>query len=254
MRSRLFSTRSARVAASAAAVAAALSLTACGGAEDGKKAAGAAQPAASAGSAPAAGQDSSAGSDAGASSGAGSANGSRGTGPSAKSPSGAGSQGGHGAQATPAKTGSGGKHGASTGAKSTTCTAANTKVTVSKLSRPINHILLTLTNTGSTRCDAYHYPALRFDDAQAPTDVLQSSKPQSVVSVEPGRSAYAAVRTSDATGEAEGGRTVHSLDVFFANRDGSYAERPAHPTLPKGTYIDDSAQVTYWQSELDNAL
>ncbi|GCD36665.1 hypothetical protein OEIGOIKO_04441 [Streptomyces chrestomyceticus JCM 4735] len=244
MRSRLFSTRTARVAASAAAVAAALSLTACGGAEDGKKAAGAAQPAASAGSAPAPGQDSS----------AGSANGSGGTGPSAKSPSGAGSQGGHGAQATPTRTGSGGKHGASTGAKSTPCTAANTKVTVSKLSRPINHILLTLTNTGSTRCDAYHYPALRFDDAQAPTDVLQSSKPQSVVSVEPGRSAYAAVRTSDATGEAQGGRTVHSLDVFFANRDGSYAERPAHPTLPKGTYIDDSAQVTYWQSELDNAL
>ncbi|WP_206506532.1 DUF4232 domain-containing protein [Streptomyces chrestomyceticus] len=242
MRSRLFSTRTARVAASAAAVAAALSLTACGGAEDGKKAAGAAQPAASAGS------------DTGSGSGAGSANGSGSTGPSAKSPSGAGSQGGHGAQATPARTGSGGKHGASTGAKSTPCTAANTKVTVSKLSRPINHILLTLTNTGSTRCDAYHYPALRFDDAQAPTDVLQSSKPQSVVSVEPGRSAYAAVRTSDATGEAEGGRTVHSLDVFFANRDGSYAERPAHPTLPKGTYIDDSAQVTYWQSELDNAL
>ncbi|MFI2237409.1 DUF4232 domain-containing protein [Streptomyces chrestomyceticus] len=250
MRSRLFSTRTARVAASAAAVAAALSLTACGGAEDGKKAAGAGQPAASAGSAPAAGQDSSAGSG----SGSGPADGSGGTGPSAKSPSGAGSQGGHGAQATPARTGSGGKHGASTGAKSTPCTAANTKVTVSKLSRPINHILLTLTNTGSTRCDAYHYPALRFDDAQAPTDVLQSSKPQSVVSVEPGRSAYAAVRTSDATGEAEGGRTVHSLDVFFANRDGSYAERPAHPQLPKGTYIDDSAQVTYWQSELDNAL
>ncbi|MEU7201556.1 DUF4232 domain-containing protein [Streptomyces sp. NPDC045470] len=249
MRSRLFSTRTARVAASAAAVAAALSLTACGGAEDDKKAAGAGQPVASAGSAPAAGQGSSAGSDAGPGSGSADA-----SGPSAKSPSGAGSQGGHGSQASPARTGSGGKHGTSTGGKSTTCTAANTKVTVSKLSRPINHILLTLTNTGSTRCDAYHYPALRFDDAQAPTDVLQSSKPQSVVSVEPGQSAYAAVRTSDATGEAEGGRTVHSLDVFFANRDGSYAERPAHPKLPKGTYIDDSAQVTYWQSELDNAL
>ncbi|WP_030024802.1 DUF4232 domain-containing protein [Streptomyces monomycini] len=252
MRSRLFSTRTARVAASAAAVTAALSLTACGGAEDGKKAAGAGQPVAAAGSAPAAGQDPSAGTDAG--SGSGSADGSGGTGPSAKAPSGAGSQSGHGSQASPTRAGAGSKHGTSTGGKSTTCSAANTKVTVSKLSRPINHILLTLTNTGSTRCDAYHYPALRFDDAQAPTDVLQSSKPQSVVSVEPGRSAYAAVRTSDATGEAGGGRTVHSLELFFANRDGGYAERSAHPKLPKGTYIDDSAQVTYWQSELDNAL
>ncbi|MFK8847533.1 DUF4232 domain-containing protein [Streptomyces sp. Ac-502] len=247
MRSRLFSTRTARVAASAAAVAAALSLTACGGAEDGKKAAGAGQPVAAAGSAPAAGQGSSAGTDAGS----GSADGSV---PSAKSPSGAGSRSGHGSQASPTRAGSGGKHGTSAGGKSTTCSAANTKVTVSKLSRPVNHILLTLTNTGSTRCDAYHYPALRFDDAQAPTDVLQSSKPQSVVSVEPGQSAYAAVRTSDATGEAGGGRTVHSLELFFANRDGGYAERSAHPKLPKGTYIDDSAQVTYWQSELDNAL
>ncbi|MFI9233924.1 DUF4232 domain-containing protein [Streptomyces rimosus] len=240
MPSRLFTTRTARIAASAAAVAAAFSLTACGGGEDGKKAAGAARPAASAG------PDASAPSEG--------ANGSGGTGPSAKSPSGAGSQGGHGSNATSAKAGAGGKRGAATGGKSTACTAANTKVTVSKLSRPINHLLLTLTNTGSTRCDAYHYPALRFDDAQAPTAVREDSKPQAVVSVEPGKSAYAAVRTSDPTGEAEGGKTVRSLEVFFANRDGGYYDRSTRPALPKDTYIDDSAQVTYWQSELDDAL
>ncbi|MEN2420187.1 DUF4232 domain-containing protein [Streptomyces rimosus] len=240
MPSRLFTTRTARIAASAAAVAAAFSLTACGGGEDGKKAVGAARPAASAGpdaSAPSEGAD-----------------GSGGTGPSAKSPSGAGSQGGHGSNATSAKAGAGGKRGAATGGKSTACTAANTKVTVSKLSRPINHLLLTLTNTGSTRCDAYHYPALRFDDAQAPTAVREDSKPQAVVSVEPGKSAYAAVRTSDPTGEAEGGKTVRSLEVFFANRDGGYYDRSTRPALPKDTYIDDSAQVTYWQSELNDAL
>ncbi|MFH8748609.1 DUF4232 domain-containing protein [Streptomyces rimosus] len=240
MPSRLFTTRTARIAASAAAVAAAFSLTACGGGEDGKKAAGADRPAASAG------PDASAGSAP--------SEGGVGTGPSAKSPSGAGSQGGHGSNATSAKAGAGGKHGAATGGKSTACTAANTKVTVSKLSRPINHLLLTLTNTGSTRCDAYHYPALRFDDAQAPTAVREDSKPQAVVSVEPGKSAYAAVRTSDPTGEAEGGKTVRSLEVFFANRDGGYYDRSTRPALPKDTYIDNSAQVTYWQSELDDAL
>ncbi|KOT88015.1 hypothetical protein ADK70_19210 [Streptomyces rimosus subsp. pseudoverticillatus] len=240
MPSRLFTTRTTRIAASAAAVAAAFSLTACGGGEDGKKAVGAARPAASAGpdaSAPSAGAD-----------------GSGGTGPSAKSPSGAGSPSGHGSHATSAKAGAGGKRGAATGGKSTACTAANTKVTVSKLSRPINHLLLTLTNTGSTRCDAYHYPALRFDDAQAPTAVREDSKPQAVVSVEPGKSAYAAVRTSDPTGEAEGGKTVRRLEVFFANRDGGYYDRSTRPALPKDTYIDDSAQVTYWQSELDDTL
>ncbi|OKH97414.1 hypothetical protein A6A06_33220 [Streptomyces sp. CB02923] len=249
MRSRLFTTRTARIAASAAAVAAAFSLTACGDGADGKKAAGTDRPAASAGPETTAG---SAPAEAPGDSG--------GTGPSAKSPAGGGSQGGgsqgggQGSHAAPARTGSGGKHGSAPGGKSTTCTAANTKVTVSKLSRPINHLLLTVTNTGSTRCDAYHYPALNFGDAQAATPVMESSKPQSVVSVEPGQSAYAAVRTSDATGEASGGRTVRSLELYFANRDGSYAERPARPALPKGTYIDDSAQVTYWQSELDDAL
>ncbi|KOT64577.1 MULTISPECIES: DUF4232 domain-containing protein [Streptomyces] len=240
MPSHLLTARTARIAASTAAVAAAFSLTACGGGEDGKKAADAARPAASArpdASAPSAGAD-----------------GSGGTAPSAKSPSGAGSQGGHGSNATSAKAGAGGKRGAATGGKSTACTAANTKVTVSKLNRPINHLLLTLTNTGSTRCDAYHYPALRFDDAQAPTAVREDSKPQAVVSVEPGKSAYAAVRTSDPTGEAEGGKTVRSLEVFFANRDGGYYDRSTRPALPKDTYIDDSAQVTYWQSELDDAL
>ncbi|RSO07597.1 hypothetical protein DMH18_24670 [Streptomyces sp. WAC 06783] len=240
MPSHLFTTPTARIAASAAAIAAAFSLTACGGGEDGKKAVGAARLAASAG------PDASA-----ASAGA---DGSGGTGPSAKSPSGAGSPSGHGSHATSAKAGAGGKRGAATGGKSTACTAANTKVTVSKLSRPINHLLLTLTNTGSTRCDAYHYPALRFDDAQAPTAVREDSKPQAVVSVEPGKSAYAAVRTSDPTGEAEGGKTVRSLEVFFANRDGGYYDRSTRPALPKDTYIDDSAQVTYWQSELDDAL
>ncbi|MEV5594713.1 DUF4232 domain-containing protein [Streptomyces sp. NPDC052496] len=253
MRSRLFTTRTARVAASAAAVAAALSLTACGGAEDGKKAAGADRPAASAGPDSPSGSDTGSGSGSGSGSAAGS-DGTGGTGPSAKSPSGGDAQGSRGSHASPTKAGTGGKHGTTPGGTSTTCTAANTKVTVSKLSRPINHLLLTITNTGSVRCDAYHYPALRFDDAQASTAVRPDSKPQAVVSVEPGRSAYAAVRTSDATGEASGGKTAHSLEVFFAHRDGSYAERPARPALPKGTYIDDSAQVTYWQSELDDAL
>ncbi|MEU2788404.1 DUF4232 domain-containing protein [Streptomyces sp. NPDC007100] len=244
MRSRLFTTRTARIAASAAAVAAALSLTACGGAEDGKKAAGADRPAASpgpdsaAGSAPVDGADGSDGTG-----------GMGGTGPSAKAPSGAGTH------AAPAKTGSGGKHHAApNGKSSTTCTPANTKVTVSKLSRPINHLLLTVTNTGSTRCDAYYYPALRFDDAQAPTAVMEDSRPQAVVSVEPGRSAYAAVRASDPTGEADGGKTAHRLQVFFANRDGGYGDRSTRLTLPKDTYIDDSAKVTYWQTELDDAL
>lgn len=42
---------------------------------------------------------------------------------------------------------------------SVTCTGANTRVTVSKVSRPINHLLLTATNTGSSPCYAYHAPA-----------------------------------------------------------------------------------------------
>ncbi|TRV73883.1 DUF4232 domain-containing protein [Streptomyces sp. 130] len=134
------------------------------------------------------------------------------------------------------------------------CTGANTKVTVSKVSRPINHLLLTATNTGDRPCYAYHAPMLRFDGAQAVFQVLGSSKPQAVVTLAPGQSAYAAIGL---TGEPNGQEPHESkrLGVTFADGDnGPLNGSATELALPAGTYWDDNGFVTYWQSEMDQAL
>lgn len=135
------------------------------------------------------------------------------------------------------------------------CTGDNTKVTVTPVSRPLNHLLLTATNTGTTPCIAYYAPALRWDaDQQAPVTVLQSSIPQAVVTLQPGESAYAGIMSESPDGSGTYGHAVSGLDVYFtdAANEGSVGDA-AHPSVP-GTYFDDSAWVTYWQSTADLAL
>ncbi|MEV5510856.1 DUF4232 domain-containing protein [Streptomyces orinoci] len=135
------------------------------------------------------------------------------------------------------------------------CTASNTKVTVTPVSRPINHLLLTATNTGKTTCAAYHAPALRWDAGQqAPVTVLRDSVPQSVVTLAPGQSAYAGIMTESPDGSGTHGHTVNSIDVYFTGASGQGSVGgPARPGVPD-VYFDDSAWVTYWQSSVDQAL
>lgn len=152
--------------------------------------------------------------------------------------------------------GSGGSAGASDDGPVTEPCGTDAKVTYTAVSRPLNHGLLTLTNTGSTPCNAYHAPLLRFDDAQAATGVNDGSKPQAVVTVGPGESAYASITLAAADGSGSEGRTARKLAVHFAPRggEGSTDAAPVVVTLPTGTYTDSSANVTYWQSSMDDAL
>ncbi|CAL9494448.1 DUF4232 domain-containing protein [Streptomyces sp. enrichment culture] len=137
-----------------------------------------------------------------------------------------------------------------------TCTGGTTKVTVTRPSRPINHLLITATNTGSRTCLAYAAPLLRFDDEQATPRLVDSSKPQAVVTLAPGESAYAGVILSgERAPEEANGRVTRRLSVLFDSRDGSGSVgSPATVTLPADTYKTDDAAVTYWQSGLDDAL
>ncbi|MGI5481397.1 DUF4232 domain-containing protein [Streptomyces lavendofoliae] len=133
---------------------------------------------------------------------------------------------------------------------------AGAEVTYTAVSRPLNHALLTLTNTGSTPCNAYHAPLLRFDDAQAATAVNRGSRPQAVVTLAPGESAYASITLAAADGSGSEGGTVRKVSVGFAPRggEGSTGAAPVVVPLPAGTYTDSSATVTYWQSSMDDAL
>ncbi|MER5885665.1 DUF4232 domain-containing protein [Streptomyces sp. NPDC001941] len=137
-----------------------------------------------------------------------------------------------------------------------TCTGANVKVRATVVARPLDHLLVTATNTGSRPCYAYYAPALRFGDAQAAARVDRDSVPQAVVTLEPGESAYAGVRTSRADGGAGKGYTATSLEVWFTGRDDKGSEGPAaRPALPAaGVYVDPSVTVSYWQTSMDAAL
>ncbi|MFF3452716.1 DUF4232 domain-containing protein [Streptomyces sp. NPDC002730] len=135
------------------------------------------------------------------------------------------------------------------------CSGANTKVTVSKVTRPINHLLLTVTNTGSKACNAYHAPLLRFDDAQAVTQVMEDSRPQAVTTIAPGESAYASILLSSADGSGKDGYTAKRLTVHFAPRGGSGSTgTPVGLALPTGTYADSTTAVSYWQRSMEDAL
>lgn len=141
-------------------------------------------------------------------------------------------------------------------AKPVTCEGSVTKTVAAPLNRPVNHMLLTVTNTGSKTCYLYGYPAVRFGEAQAVPPVIEESHPQAVVTLQPGESGYASVNLSAADGSAAHGHTVKSLTVYFQGRAGNESVgKGAQPPLPaKGVYVDDSLKVTYWQQSMDDAI
>ncbi|MFE2584732.1 DUF4232 domain-containing protein [Streptomyces sp. NPDC059378] len=129
------------------------------------------------------------------------------------------------------------------------CEGSNTKTVAAPLSRPVNYMLLTVTNTGGKSCYLHGYPAVRFGEAQAVPPVIEDSKPQAVVTLRPGESGYAAVNLSAGDGSGSNGYTAKSLTVYFHGPSGNESVGAgAHPPLPaKGVYVDDSLKVTYWQ-------
>ncbi|MEV6480790.1 DUF4232 domain-containing protein [Streptomyces sp. NPDC051576] len=140
--------------------------------------------------------------------------------------------------------------------KPVTCEGSNTKAVAVQLTRPVNHILLTVTNTGSESCFLYGYPAVRFGEAQAVPPAIDASRPQAVVTLEPGQSGYASVILSAADGSSSNGHTAKSLTVSFygPSLSGSVGAA-ARPSLPaKGVHVDDSLKVTYWQQSMDDAI
>ncbi|MGW4567972.1 DUF4232 domain-containing protein [Streptomyces sp. NPDC004561] len=140
--------------------------------------------------------------------------------------------------------------------KPVTCEGSDTRTVAAPLNRPVNHMLLTVTNTGSRSCFLYGYPAVRFGEAQAVPPVIEASQPQAVVTLRPGESGYASVNLSATDGSGEHGHTVHSLTVYFQGPSGNESVGAgAHPPLPaKGVYVDDSLKVTYWQQSMDDAV
>ncbi|WTW96878.1 DUF4232 domain-containing protein [Streptomycetaceae bacterium NBC_01309] len=242
---------------------AAFALTACSSNDDDGARAGASSPAPTAaaqagssgtGGATAAPTQTAAGTPGADTAGSGTGTGSTAT-QGSKTSGGTGSSGGSGGTNT-----SGGSNGGTTSGGNTSggsgtnanipqCGGSNTKTTATVVARPLNHLLLTVTNTGSKACDLIGYPAARFGEAQAVPPVDETTKPQSVIRLAPGESGYAGVRLSAADGSGTNGYTTSTLEIWF--EDGSVAK----PSLPAaGVYVDTALQVTYWQQTLDQAI
>ncbi|MFE1946149.1 DUF4232 domain-containing protein [Streptomyces massasporeus] len=171
-----------------------------------------------------------------------------------------GTEGASGATGTqPAKgdkTAKGDKATKGTTATRVSCNGSNTTVTAQPVRRPLNHMLLTVKNTGSKMCDLTYYPVLRFDEMQWVPRPIKDSKPQAVTTLAPGESGYAGVSLSAADGSGEWGTTSHKLTVGFQGRTPNSDGGPsALPTLPaKGVYYDSTLTVTYWLRDMDDAL
>lgn len=144
----------------------------------------------------------------------------------------------------------------SSSGKPVTCEGSTTKTVAAPLTRPVNHMLLTVTNTGDRTCYLYGYPAVRFGEAQAVPPAIADSHPQAVVTLDPGESGYASVSLSTTDGSGSNGYTTKSLAVYFHGPSGNESVGAgAHPSLPaKGVYVDDSLKVTYWQQSMDDAV
>ncbi|MFJ7072077.1 DUF4232 domain-containing protein [Streptomyces sp. NPDC098781] len=136
------------------------------------------------------------------------------------------------------------------------CNGSNTKTTAQPVPRPLNHMLLTVTNTGSKPCALMYYPVLRFDEMQWVPQAIDGTKPQAVPTLEPGASGYAGVLLSAADGSGTGGDTGRELTVAFQGRTPNSDGGPsAKPSLPaKGVHYDSALSVTYWQSDAETAL
>lgn len=138
------------------------------------------------------------------------------------------------------------------GTRNPACVAATTRTTATVVSRPLNHLLLTVTNKSSKNCDLTGYPIVRFSEAQSVPPVAEETHPQAVVTLAPGESGYAGVLLSAADGSGVHGYTAKTLEVYYGDQGRNGSARPALPA--KGVYIDEKLTVTYWQQDLDTAL
>ncbi|MEV6792831.1 DUF4232 domain-containing protein [Streptomyces sp. NPDC051320] len=138
-------------------------------------------------------------------------------------------------------------------AKRVTCVGDNTKVTVSKVSRPVNHLLIKITNAGTRTCDAYYAPTVTFDHDTWHAKVVEDSQPQAVVTLFPGESGYASLGLAG-EGNHHQHKAKHATLSFKARNGGSTHTAPDRLKLPAGTVVNNGAYVTYWQYSAADAL
>ncbi|RPK94062.1 DUF4232 domain-containing protein [Streptomyces sp. ADI98-10] len=227
------------VLAAATTAALALALTACGDNGTGTKSAGSASSdsatvAASAAESPKAADDAAE------------------TGTTGSTGSGTGSGTAQAAGATTSSGGSGTSGGTSAKASAPLCTAKGLQITAERQDGPpYTHLTLSAKNTSGAGCEMKEYPHIHFlDNARGIVPPVAKSKPEVPVILEPGQSAYVAVRMSEG-GRKESTETVKEFTVTLKANGGGMAvvKSPA----PEGLSVNPQKWATgYWTTELRN--
>ncbi|WP_254812174.1 DUF4232 domain-containing protein [Streptomyces cavourensis] len=162
---------------------------------------------------------------------------------------------GSGATGTTGSTGSPGSTGSTAdGSRASVplCTAQGLKITAERQDGPpYTHLTLAAKNTSGAGCEMKEYPHIHFlDNARGIVPAVAQSKPSAPVILEPGQSAYAAVRMSDG-GRKESTETVKEFTVTLKANGGGMAvvKSPA----PEGLAVNPQKWATgYWTTELRN--
>ncbi|MGQ4712274.1 DUF4232 domain-containing protein [Streptomyces anulatus] len=156
------------------------------------------------------------------------------------------------AGATKSAGGSGDSGGTSAKASAPLCTAEGLQITAERQDGPpYTHLTLSAKNTSGAGCEMKEYPHIHFlDNARGIVPPVAKSKPQTPVILEPGQSAYVAVRMSEG-GRKENTETVKEFTVTLKANGGGMAvvKSPA----PEGLSVNPQKWATgYWTTELRN--
>jgi hypothetical protein len=153
--------------------------------------------------------------------------------------------------------GGAGSAGGSGGAKPVDCATGSLRFAVKKVKNPVDHVLITATNAGSKACRLYSYPALRIsENSQSVTARIGESRPQTVVTLDRGATAYAGLITASADRNSETKVTTPAIGVSLFGPDEEPTGSGVNVPVPGGSlYVEeDNAQVTYWQDNPGDAL
>ncbi|WP_103532130.1 DUF4232 domain-containing protein [Streptomyces sp. SM11] len=147
---------------------------------------------------------------------------------------------------------SSGSGGTSATASAPLCTAKGLRVTAERQDGPpYTHLTLSAKNTSGAGCEMKEYPHIHFlDNARGIVPPVAKSRPEVPVILEPGQSAYAAVRMSEG-GRKENTETVKEFTVTLKANGGGMAvvKSPA----PEGLSVNPQKWATgYWTTELRN--
>jgi hypothetical protein len=138
------------------------------------------------------------------------------------------------------------------------CSTDMLHFTINPLPEPINHVMISATNTAQVPCHLNKYPLLRtFQAEKTPIAATGSTKPANPVLLAPGGTAYAGVMTNSPDGSGQNGKNIPTLILQLqpSNADAGGVGRPASVAMPQNAqYIDSSAFVSYWESDMQSAI